>query len=53
MGSGYCARDTSEDSRHSVQVVDAAGVMGLGVLGEEWLRKENRSLWFVINVSSY
>lgn len=36
--SGYCARDGTEDSRHSVQVVHTTGVMGLGVLRQEWLR---------------
>lgn len=38
---GYGARDTAEDSRHSVQVVDAASVVGLGVLGQEWLRMKH------------
>lgn len=37
MRSGYGARDSTKDSRHSVQVVDAASVVGFGVLGQEWL----------------
>ena len=40
MGSGYCARDSSENSRHSVQVVHATGVVGLKVFGQEWLHEE-------------
>lgn len=40
MGSGYCTRDSSQDTRHPVQVVHAAGVVGLGVFGQEWLYEE-------------
>ena len=39
--SGYCTRDGTEDSRHSVQVVHTTGVMGLGVLRQEWLRNKS------------
>lgn len=41
MGSGNCTSDGTEDSRHSVQVVHPASVVGLGVLGQEWLRSTN------------
>lgn len=44
MRSGYSARNTTKDSRHTVQVVHAASVMSLGVLGQEWLRIEHEEL---------
>ena len=38
MRGGYCACDTTKDSRHTMQVVYAASVVGFRVLGQEWLR---------------
>lgn len=42
MRGGYSARDTTKDSRHTVQVVYAASVMGFGVLGQEWLQMKRK-----------
>lgn len=44
MRGGYSARDTTKDSRHTVQVVYAASVMGFGVLGQEWLQMKRKWL---------
>ena len=44
MCSGYSARDTTKDSRHTVQVVYAASVMSFRVLGQEWLRIKHERL---------
>ena len=57
MRSGYGARDSTKDSRHSVQVVDAASVVGFGVLGQEWLWiehdwKENQINFQANNITS-
>ena len=44
MRGGYSACDTTKDSRHAVQVVYAASVVGFRVLGQEWLRIKHERL---------
>ena len=44
MRGGNSTRDTTEDSRHTVQVVYAASVVGFRVLGQEWLRMKHEWL---------
>ena len=38
MCGGYSARNCTQDSRHTVQIVHATSVMSFRVLGQEWLR---------------